>query len=188
MTVTLIAAQSLDGFITRHEEPGTGFTSAADQAWLAAALAQFDATILGRRTYEIARPWLRQRLTPSRLRLVWTRSPEAWQDDAVPGQLEFAHGSPAALLKRLAIAGRQRCALLGGAEVHAAFAEADLIDAWWVTVEPHVFGAGRPLCPGVRDVPLRLEGVERLPDSDSVLLRYRRASRPAPALLDPVHP
>jgi dihydrofolate reductase len=33
MRLTLIAAQSLDGFITRHDTPGSDFVSDADRAF-----------------------------------------------------------------------------------------------------------------------------------------------------------
>ena len=57
--VTLVAVQSLDGCITRGAEPGVGFASEADQVWFRKALNQFDAIVMGRKTYEPVRRHLR---------------------------------------------------------------------------------------------------------------------------------
>ena len=46
-----ITAMSVDGFITRHDEEGTAFTSAADQQFFSNALKQFDCCIFGSKTF-----------------------------------------------------------------------------------------------------------------------------------------
>jgi hypothetical protein len=51
MRVTLIAVQSLDGFITKHATPGSDFASLADQVHLRSALAGFDCSVMGAETY-----------------------------------------------------------------------------------------------------------------------------------------
>ena len=73
MQLVLIAAQSLDGFITRHDEPGTAFTSPADQTHFRTVLQNFDCSVMGAETYRVARNFIRARLTPTRRRIVVTR-------------------------------------------------------------------------------------------------------------------
>ncbi len=97
MRIVLIAAQSLDGFITRHDEPGTAFTSPEDKAHFRAALAAFDACIFGAETYRISRVFIRAQFPDHPLRIVLTRSPERFAADQVPGELEFTSATAAAV-------------------------------------------------------------------------------------------
>ncbi len=173
MHLSLIAAQSADGFITRHDEPGSAFTSAADKKHFRHVLADYDCSIFGGKTYRSAREAIRQNLTPSRRRVVLTRDPTRWATEAVADMLEFTSASPAEICTRLEKAGHQRCALLGGGEIHALFLAAGLVDELILTIEPRLFGGGTPLVPGLVDVTLTLDQVERLPESDTLVLRYR---------------
>lgn len=172
MHTTLIAAQSLDGFITRHDQPGTAFTSAADQAHFSAELAGYDCSVVGASTYRFARDFIRARVRPGRRRMVLTRSPEKWTEDVIPGLLEFTDATPESLAARLAEAGCRRCALLGGAQIHRLYFEAGLVDELVITIEPRLFASGTPIVPGKVDIALELLSVIRLPHSDSLVVRY----------------
>jgi len=171
MQIVLIAAQSLDGFITRHGEPGADFTSKEDKAWFARALQGFDASILGGMTYRAERSRFLASRTPGRRRMVLTRQPEVFAADALPGALEFTSESPVALAQRLHHEGHRRCALLGGAQIHRQFLEASLVDELWITLEPRLFGSGTPLVGGSVDIRLQLIGTEAL-GGDTSLVRY----------------
>ncbi len=171
MRVTLIAAQSLDGFITKHDTPGSYFASPADQAHLRNALAGFDCSVMGAETYRVARTQIRERLTSPRLRTILTRSPQAFAADTLPGLLEFSSASPAQLLSALSARGLRRCALLGGAQIHSLLLNARLIDELWLTVEPVLFGRGTPLLAQATDTRLRLLTEEKLA-ADTLLLKY----------------
>jgi dihydrofolate reductase len=171
MNIVLIAAQSLDGFITRHDNPGAGFTSAEDKAWFARALQGFDASILGGTTYRAERPMFLANRKSGRRRVVLTRQPETYAGDAVPGVLEFTAEPPSVLVKRLAGAGHARCALLGGGQIHRLFLEAGLVDQLWITMEPRLFGSGTPLVGGHVDISLTWLGSESL-GGNTQLLRY----------------
>jgi dihydrofolate reductase len=174
MQVILVAAQSADGFITRHEEPGSGFTSAADKAYFQGALATFDVSVMGSVTYAVARSEILGRLAPSRLRIVLTRNPGRHAGDSAPGLLEFTSEDPPALVARLRAGGHRRCALLGGARIHSAFLAAGLVDELWLTLEPRLFGGGVPLLRSATDFRMRLLSHERLDGSDTLLLKYSR--------------
>ncbi|ATC65756.1 deaminase [Nibricoccus aquaticus] len=171
MRVTLIAAQSLDGFITKHAAPGSDFASSADQVHLRNALAGFDCSVMGAETYRTARTQIRERLTPPRLRTVLTRSPQNFAADTLPGLLEFSSASPAQLLADLSARALRRCALLGGAQIHSLFLNSHLIDELWLTVEPALFGRGTPLLAQATDTRLRLLSQEKLA-ADTILLKY----------------
>lgn len=175
MWVTLLAAQSLDGRITRHDEPGDGFSSPADKTWFREAMAGRDAWIMGGESYR----WMRSQRDAGEpwrdglKRVVWTRSPEDYAAEAVPGRLEFSDATPADLVARLAAAGCRRCALLGGTQVYGAFLAAGLVDEVIVTVEPRIFGGGRPLADApALDARLRLRDCTPLADGGAVRLTY----------------
>lgn len=179
MQVTLIAAQSLDGFITRHAEPGTAFTSPQDQRHFLAALRRHDATIMGGETYRVSRELIRSHLTLPRRRVVVTRTPGQFAADAVPGRLEFTDSNPEDLIVRLRALGHQRCALLGGAQIHHLFLSRGLVDFLEITVEPRLFGSGTPLAGGPTDISLRLIECQPLEASSTLLARYEVVRAPA---------
>jgi dihydrofolate reductase len=172
MKVILISAQSADGFITRHEEPGSGFTSAADREYFGRALAGFDSSIMGSATYLAARDTILANLSPGRRRIVLTRNPEKYESDAAPGILEFTRDEPKALVGRLKAEGHRSCALLGGARIHSLFFAAGLVDEIWLTMEPRLFGAGTPFLRSATDIRLRLLSHERMGGSDTLLLKF----------------
>lgn len=171
MRVTLLAAQSLDGFITRHATPGTAFTSPADKAWFPRVMAGFDCSVMGSVTYQVSRDVIRPHLSAARRRIVLTRHPAEWSADAVPTQLEFTAESPAVLISRLAALGHRHCALLGGSQIHSLFFAAGLVDELWITLEPRVFGSGTPFVAAPADIDLRLLSHEHLA-GDTLLLKY----------------
>ncbi|HEY3757462.1 MAG TPA: dihydrofolate reductase family protein [Opitutaceae bacterium] len=171
MRVVLLAVQSLDGFITRHREPGTAFASADDQSHFSRALKECDCSVMGGETYRVSRDLIRSRLTAQRLRMVMTRDPARLASDAAPGLLEFTDHGPAEIVKQLGARGRSRCALLGGGAVNQLFLEAELVDEVWVTIEPRIFGEGTPLLRGAADVKLTLRSVDHL-SSQTLLLKY----------------
>jgi dihydrofolate reductase len=171
MRITLIAAQSLDGFITKHTTPGSDFASAADQAHLRASLAGFDCSVMGAETYRTARTLIRDRLSPPRLRVVLSRTPATLAADTVPGLLEFSSAAPASLIADLEARGHRSCALLGGAQIHSLFLRAGLVNELWLTIEPVLFGHGTPLLAGKTDTRLRLLADEAL-SGDTRLLKY----------------
>jgi dihydrofolate reductase len=172
--VVLIVAQSLDGFITRHDTPGAGWASAADQRWFRSQLALFESQIMARTTYETVREEIRGRTREADpVRMIMTRHPEAFAADTVPDKLEFSAATPPELLARLEDLGVGNCALLGGAAAHDAFLEAGLVDELRVTIEPRLFGGGTPVVRHLQDRHLELIDIQRLPDSDSCVARYK---------------
>ncbi len=171
MHVVLLAAQSLDGRITRQDRPGDAFSSAADKAHFGAALRACGACVMGRLTYEQSKDRLRPDRLPGLRRVVWTRSPAAYAAAAVPGILEFTAEAPAETVARLRADGRQRCALLGGGEVNTAWLRAGLVDELCITIEAGLFGGGVPLAGGIEASLTLLEATVLAPGGP-VLLRY----------------
>ncbi|HSY53692.1 MAG TPA: dihydrofolate reductase family protein [Opitutaceae bacterium] len=173
MHVTLLTAQSLDGFITRHDEPGSGFASPEDQTHFHAALADFDCCVMGSVTYRGARDLICASPATKRLRVVLTRTPADRAAEARPDSLEFSSDPPKKILTGLSARGYARCVLLGGAQVHGLFLAAGLVDEAWLTIEPVLFGGGTPLLAARVDVRLELLASEKLNAAGTLLLRYR---------------
>ena len=172
MQVVLFAAQSLDGWIARHSTAGDGFASTADKTHFSAEIRRCDACVMGRATYDQSKHRMRPDAFPSLRRVVWTRAPESFAQDAVGNVLEFTSETPGATVARLRSDGRARCALLGGGQVNAAGLAAGLVDELCVTVEPVLFGRGTPLVDAVLDLRLELLEAKTLAVGGPVLLRY----------------
>jgi dihydrofolate reductase len=173
MRIVLIAAQSIDGFISKHAEPGTAFTSPEDKAHFRRTVAGFDVGVFGAGTYRVSREAIRALTSPRRLlRVVMTRSPGRYAAESVPDKLEFSNAAPQALADSLRSRGFERCALLGGSQVHSAFLAAGLVDEVWLTVEPVLFGSGTPLLAHEADVRMELDATEKL-GASTLLLKYR---------------
>lgn len=170
---TLIVAQSIDGFITRHDKAGTQFCSESDQTFFFKALQQFDCQIMGRATYELSREKIRDALGKKRLRKIITRNPERWASEAVAGSLEFTNASPKNLVDELKARDCASCALLGGTQTYSAFLQADCVDEIWITLEPTIFGSGKKLAEGQLDTAFTLLSAEQL-SPNTILLKYQK--------------
>ena len=172
MHLVLVAAQSLDGFITKHAAPGIAFTSPEDKRHFRRAVADFEVYFFGAETYRVSRDFIRDRLPAAPLRVVLTRSPARFAADAAPGRFEFTDAPPADLVRDLEARGLRRGAVLGGSHLHSLFFAAGLVDELWLTVEPVLFGGGTPLLHAPAEVALDLAATEQLGPS-TLLLKYR---------------
>jgi riboflavin biosynthesis pyrimidine reductase len=175
MEVFLVAVASLDGYITRHDEPGARFASPEDGRHFAQFLQTCDASVFGSGTWEADREPIAAGFTssPDRLRYVLTRRPDHYAPETIPGTLEFSAETPAQAVASLTERGYQRCALLGGGAIYGAFMAADLVDELLLTVEPLVFGAGVRWGTVAVDKRYDLVEVAKL-SANTLLLRYRR--------------
>ncbi|HRE84166.1 MAG TPA: dihydrofolate reductase family protein [Opitutaceae bacterium] len=173
MQITIISAQSVDGFITQPGVAGTAFTSEEDRAHFQSTLAGYDCSVMGAETYRVARDFIRPRLTSQRCRHVLSRNPMAFSDDQVPGQLEFSSHPVPELVATLRGRGFKNCAILGGAFIHSLFLAERLVDRLILTVEPRLFGGGVPFLRLPTDIHLALERHETLGTGSTLLLTYR---------------
>ncbi len=167
-----IAVMSLDGCLTRHDRPGTGFASAADQAFFREAVQTFDCSIAGRRTYEAGRESILRAREGSRLQIVLTSTPDRFAD-ARTDHLEFRNAGVAEVARELTRRGRNRCALLGGTRLYTEACAKGLLDELWVTVEPVAFGEGVRMFEGGVDFRFELANSKAL-SGNTLLLKYRR--------------
>ena len=171
MKIVGIAAMSVDGFITRHNEEGTAFASAADQRFFRNVLKQFDCCIFGSKTFLAGKTGILHNLTPERLRIVVTRTPERYAAYQHPDMLEFRNTSPEDILTELQGRGKTRCAVLGGGKVYTLFLKKHLLHELWLTLEPDIFGDGKKFVTEAVNVRLELKDMQKLSEH-TILLKY----------------
>jgi dihydrofolate reductase len=173
MKTIVIAAASLDGYITKHAHEGTSFTSKEDQVYFREVLKTFDCSLFGARTFEISKSGILKTLSSERLRVVWTRNPEKFAEYQQEGSLEFYAGSLKELFATLESRGKISCAILGGTSVYTECLKQNLIDELWLTLEPVAFGSGKKLFDGELDARFELISTQCL-SKNTLLLKYKR--------------
>ena len=190
MRMIAIVVSSIDGYITKHHEVATAWASPEDQRHFSGFLRSCDVSVMGGETYRVSQSAIRSEVVPRpdrqpsedarpRRKIIWTRNPDTFGTEDVPGLLEFTNEPLDALVSRLRRDGHARCVVLGGGEVYGAMLAADLIDEIVLTLEPVAFGTGvRHTGTGhVINGRFSLGDVERL-NSDTLLLTYTRPARP----------
>lgn len=169
MRVIALAAMTADGRIARDDHDGAGWTSREDRRMFVAVTRAAGVVILGRATYELL-----PRPLAGRLMIVLTSHPE--RHTPRPGEVEFTSAPPRELLADLSARGYATAIVAGGAAIYSAFLAAGLVDEFWITIEPLIFGTGVPLVRDLaHDVRLRLFEVVRLSE-DTVQMKYRIGS------------
>jgi dihydrofolate reductase len=173
MKMTLVAVVSADGKLTQGDDATIyQWTSPEDKSHFLGLVEQSPLIIMGRKTYEAARPVMK--LKPETLRVVLTTQPEAFAAEVIPCQLEFSSSEPEALVKDLTAKGYTEALLVGGSGANAAFLQAGLVTDILITIEPWAFGRGVPLIEHLpSQVDLRLISVARLNEAGTLLLQYQ---------------
>jgi dihydrofolate reductase len=172
MEITLAMVMSVDGKTTRGNDVNIySWTSSEDQKHFFALRDSFSVIIMGRKTFAAARQLMT--LSPDKLRLVVTRNPEQFANEAIPGQLEFTGSSPSEIIEVLEGRGYSRALLVGGQQLNEAFMAMNTVTHLWLTVEPIVLGEGNSLLGNNRiDAKLQLDSVEKLNERGTLLFKY----------------
>ncbi len=168
----LVVAVSLDGKITNGRSEGTEWTSTEDKGFFGAELDRADAVVLGRKTFDvIPRP-----LTP-RNRIVFTRRKlfsNFRKFKNKTGETLMFSGSSKRLLSLIGQHAWWRIVIAGGASVYAWFLKNKLVDEIYLTLEPVVFGSGKPFLSSVGTVAdFVLVSAKKLNRKGTVLLHYK---------------
>lgn len=173
MKITLVMVQSINGKITRGDDSNVpAWTSAEDTEHFYTMIDHAPLIIMGRHTYEAAKSSIKHK--DGTLRVVVTSSPNNYQSEKVPHTLEFTDEKPEALVGRLEKVGYTHGLLVGGGVLNSAFLSVGLVDDIYLTVEPHMFGVGRPLFEDSNlDISLKLLESKKLNNQGTLLLHYQ---------------
>ncbi len=173
MKVILAAVISLDGKTTKWNLPGVhDLSSKEDQEYFLSALNKNKLIIMGRKTFEVAKPDIYK--GPKKLRVVITKNPKKYKKLEVEGRLRFTNEKPEQILRTLEKQGFKQALLVGGSEINALFFKAKLVDEVWLTVEPKIFGSGNGITMNNElNVELKLKSSKRLNVNGTLLLKYK---------------
>jgi dihydrofolate reductase len=173
MNITLALVSSVNGRITRGKETGvTAWTSPEDQAHFLGLVSEHALIFMGKDTYEAAKGHIK--LQEGKLRIVFTHTPETYEQQTVPGQLEFTSDSPSVRIAALEALGYTDALCVGGSGLARQFFQEKLITSLALTIEPTLFGSGTPLIQeGNMDISLQLTSYDKLNDRGTLLCIYR---------------
>lgn len=172
MKAIMVAVSSLNGKLTKNEETDIyKWASKEDAKLFFSLIKRHNLIVMGRETYEAARPIIK--LSPKKLRIVLTRNPERFKRLEVKGQLEFTNESPTQLIKRMETKGYKTMLLVGGSVISSLFFKENKIDEVWITLEPYIFGRGKNMVEEIDlDIPLKLISFTELNKKGTLLLKY----------------
>lgn len=173
MKIVCVMVASVDGKTTHGNDPTVvHWSSPEDQQFFQNEIKAHNLIVMGRKTYEAAKPQLTD--TEPRLRVIMTAHPKDYQSEAKPHILEFTNEDPKALIDRLGRQGYTEMLLAGGAGTNAAFFKENLVDELSLTIEPKLFGIGNPLAGTIgHDVSLTLLECQQFNPQGTLHLLYR---------------
>jgi dihydrofolate reductase len=175
MRVIGVATVSVDGRIAPPDAEGTPFSSRETGQHFFSLIGQSDAVVSGRRTFDEVKEMMIPMMSSSSrkaVNVIMTRSPAAYNKESYPDGLEFSSRAPGELVASLEKRGLESLLVAGGSEIYAAFAAEQLIEEWFIAVEPLILGGGKPLFAFVAEQQLEL--IEhRLINAGTLLLHYR---------------
>ncbi|MBI4272604.1 dihydrofolate reductase [Candidatus Uhrbacteria bacterium] len=166
ISISLLAAVSIDGRIAAYSGHKSDWTSKEDKDFLHSMLDASDCVVVGRNTYEIAREPLSKRNC-----IVFTNMSEKSDRGTVyfnPAKQDFSVFAKEKKYTSIAV--------LGGTGVYTYFLEHDLCTDLWLTIEPVVFGTGLALFETEKFVMkhFHLQSSRLLNSNGSILLHYTR--------------
>jgi dihydrofolate reductase len=172
MKLILVMVTSLDGRSTNGKESGThSWNSPEDQKHFQSVIENGKLLIMGSSTFAGALKNMQHR--QGRLRVVLTRDPSQYDNEKIPGQLEFSNEDPQDLIQRLESQGFSEGYLLGGAHTNTEFLKQGLVTELWQTLEPKILGIGNGLVGEESlNVTLKLQEFEKLNEKGTLLLKY----------------
>lgn len=173
MRITLVAVTSINGKITRGDDPDIyKWTSKEDQEYYFLQIKRSKLIVMGSSTYGAAKHLIK--LEKGTLRIVLTRTPGKYENEQEKGVLEFSNEKPSELVRRLE---KQfdELTLVGGSRISSSFMKAGLVDEIYLTIEPVVFGSGKPLFADEEfESTFELVSIEKLNKKGTVMLKYKR--------------
>ncbi len=163
----LIVATTLDGKIARSSDhQSTDWTSPEDTLFMRGLLKDADVIVVGRKTYELAKPLQKRNC------IVFTGSVETTEQKT--DKYLLFNPTSASLADVITKKGYKKIAILGGAQTYNYFLEQRLITDLYLTIEPVAFGDGVSIFSSLQDnnVMFQLKESRKLNGQGTILLHY----------------
>ncbi len=159
---TAFIAASIDGRISKNSHAKIDWTSKEDWSFLQKSLKSFDAVVVGRNTYELAKKNLEKRNT-----FIFTN-----KNLKSYGSVHFLQPKNSNLSK--IFASYSKVAILGGTQVYNYFLEKAMLDELYLTIEPIVVLDGVPMFSGKKwqQYNFKLSQIKKINNKGTILLKY----------------
>lgn len=167
MEVFLIVALSADGFLGRDSQHSSvEWRSKEDGRFFMEKTREAGAVVMGSTTFFTMR-----RPMPERKHYVLTSNPPRFADYD-PNQVVALTTTPDEVVARAQLDGFDKLAICGGSNVYTQFVESNLVDKFYLTIEPVFFGEGIKLFDKELDKSLELTEIHHL-SSQTIVLEYQ---------------
>ena len=161
MKVVIICKISLDGYINKPDRGKLDWGSRQDIEFFAAETKKAGVAIMGQTTFDTLPNPLSDRLN-----VVVTRDLKTDTDN-----VRYTSDSPAEIIKKLEAEGHDYVTVTGGSIINGLFMNAGVVTDMYITITPHVFGAGVPLFTDL-DHDINLEFVASNPIGPGEILNH----------------
>lgn len=174
MKISLIAAQTIDGFIARTSDEFASWTSKEDKKRFVRITKSVGTIILGSKTFDTFPGPL-----PDRTHIIYSRDPEKYEKkllekfgwESLPREIEVTNKPVTQLLNDLRKENKDAI-VCGGSEIYSLFISAGVINTLYLTIEPVIFGTGIPLFKTPVEYRANLTSLEKT-DSGTIFLEYQ---------------
>lgn len=170
--VILVAAISINNKITCGSNGDSfSWTSSEDQKYFTKLIKDSDLVIMGRKTYQINSSKMDLKHGP--LRLILTKNPQKYSHLNIPKHLEFISLSPKEISLQYFPKYKQ-VLILGGSQIYSLFLEQNLINEFFLTIEPLIFSKGKNLFTNLNiNQKCTLISIKKLNSTSTLLLKYK---------------
>ncbi len=164
--ITLLAAITSDGFLTKGDDPyPQTWTSKEDKNLLTRMTSEYPLHVMGKKTYDVHQP------KPKGKHIVVLTKESAEHISQKSDSVEYRNISVTEFMDEYR--NYERCLLLGGAYTYRQFIEAGVVSEAFITVEPVIAGSGVPFpSDNLKRYGLTLESKKTLNNTGTYLEHY----------------
>ena len=173
MFIKMMMAATINGKITKGDDPiPAHWTSPEDHYRFQRAVQTAELLIIGRGTYDVGPDYFAR--LPVKVAIM-SRSATPAEAKKLPPNVRFFNKTPEQMVELIKKSKLSRILVAGGSVVNRDFLKAGLVDEILLTLEPHVFGSGKPLvAEGDFTSQFRLENVQWANPNGTLFLSYKK--------------
>jgi len=159
--VSIIVAETADGFIAKEANHPALWTSKEDKKHFVEITKRAGVVIMGSTTWKTLPKPMKDRLN-----IVYTRSGETYEG------AESTSIEPKELIDSLESRGFSEVSICGGSSIYTLFLKAGVVDTIYLTIEPILFGKGISIFNEQLDLKLELQS-ETKTEAGTIFLEYK---------------